>query len=256
MEVHHHSSPAPGGTHTARKKWTHYFWEFLMLFLAVFCGFMAEYQLEHVIENQREKKYATSLLEDLINDTLDLNNSIPYWQTYNSRIDTIRNEIEEDPLSRDPFLLYRCVSTLQQNNIFLYHDRTIGQLKYSGNFRIIRRKVVADSLIEYDAHIMIIIKDIQDNFNILSHERRESENQLFNSKFFNLKYNKKKFDSAAKKEPQIFAIRTGKEDILIQYYNSLYALRLLTVVRISFQKVLLKKAITLIGILKKEYHLK
>ncbi len=30
MEVHHHS-------HTARKKWTHYFWEFLMLFLAMFC---------------------------------------------------------------------------------------------------------------------------------------------------------------------------------------------------------------------------
>jgi hypothetical protein len=29
MEVHAH-------THTARKKWAHYFWEFLMLFLAVF----------------------------------------------------------------------------------------------------------------------------------------------------------------------------------------------------------------------------
>ena len=38
MEVHHHS-------HTSRKKWMHYFWEFLMLFLAVFCGFLAEYQL-------------------------------------------------------------------------------------------------------------------------------------------------------------------------------------------------------------------
>jgi hypothetical protein len=30
MEVHAHA-------HTARKKWTHYLWEFLMLFLAVFC---------------------------------------------------------------------------------------------------------------------------------------------------------------------------------------------------------------------------
>ena len=30
MEVHAH-------THTERKKWTHYFWESLMLFLAVFC---------------------------------------------------------------------------------------------------------------------------------------------------------------------------------------------------------------------------
>ena len=57
MEVHHHSHLASGETHTssppagrAGKKWTHYFWEFLMLFLAVFCGFLAEYQLEHTIE--------------------------------------------------------------------------------------------------------------------------------------------------------------------------------------------------------------
>ena len=51
MEVHHHA-------HTRRKKFRHYFWEFLMLFLAVFCGFLAEYWLEHIIEHQREKKYA------------------------------------------------------------------------------------------------------------------------------------------------------------------------------------------------------
>ena len=55
--------------HTARKKWTHYFWEFLMLFLAVFCGFLAENQLEHKIENNREKQYMGQLIEDLKIDT-------------------------------------------------------------------------------------------------------------------------------------------------------------------------------------------
>ena len=62
MEVHAH-------THTARKKWTHYLWEFLMLFLAVFCGFLAENQREHMIENQREKQYINSFIEDLKADT-------------------------------------------------------------------------------------------------------------------------------------------------------------------------------------------
>ena len=62
MEVHHHS-------HTARKKWTHYFWEFLMLFLAVFCGFFAEYQLEHKIERDREKQFIRSLFYDIKADT-------------------------------------------------------------------------------------------------------------------------------------------------------------------------------------------
>src|SRR5687767_168526 len=68
MEVHSH-------TNTARKKWTHYFWEFLMLFFAVFCGFLAEYQLEHKIEKDREKQFVNSLLKDLEADvnTLRIN---------------------------------------------------------------------------------------------------------------------------------------------------------------------------------------
>ena len=55
MEVHAH-------THTARKKWTHYFWEFLMLFLAVTLGFFVENQREHYIENQREKKICRKIV--------------------------------------------------------------------------------------------------------------------------------------------------------------------------------------------------
>ncbi len=249
MEVHAH-------THTPRKKWTHYLWEFLMLFLAVFCGFLAEYQLEHTIENQREKKYATSLLEDLINDTADLKYDIPFWETYNNRIDTIRNEIEKDPSARDPLLLYRCVRVLLNNNTFLYHDRTIGQLKYAGNFRLIRKKVVADSLIEYDAQIHTVIDNIQDNYNVLTWKRRELEDQLFNTKFFALGYMPEKLDSVANQEPGIIAIRKGKEDVLLQYYNSLYTLIWVTTARIRFQKRLLQRATNLIEIIKKEYHLK
>jgi hypothetical protein len=65
MEVHAH-------THTARKKWTHYFWEFLMLFLAVFCGFLAEYQLEHKIERDRAKELAKSFYEELKTDSVNV----------------------------------------------------------------------------------------------------------------------------------------------------------------------------------------
>jgi hypothetical protein len=37
------------------KNWKLYVWEYLRLFLAVFCGFLAGYQLEDVIEHQRKK---------------------------------------------------------------------------------------------------------------------------------------------------------------------------------------------------------
>src|SRR5687768_8959793 len=69
MEIHTHS-------HTARRKWTHYFWEFLMLFLAVFCGFLAEYQLEHKIEKEKGRQYIESIYEDLKEDTVSLANTI------------------------------------------------------------------------------------------------------------------------------------------------------------------------------------
>jgi hypothetical protein len=65
MEVHQHS-------HTPRRKWSHYFWEFMMLFLAVFLGFLAENQREHFVEHKREKQFMISLIKDLELDSLQL----------------------------------------------------------------------------------------------------------------------------------------------------------------------------------------
>ena len=56
MEVHAH-------THTKRKKFIHYLWEFLMLFLAVFCGFLAENWREHFVEKKHEKQFMISLVK-------------------------------------------------------------------------------------------------------------------------------------------------------------------------------------------------
>ena len=40
-----------------------------MLFLAVFCGFLAENQREHMVEHKREKKFAKRMLADLKEDS-------------------------------------------------------------------------------------------------------------------------------------------------------------------------------------------
>src|SRR5687768_6455502 len=69
MEVHHHSHTPAADSHQGRKKWASYFWEFLMLFLAVFCGFLAEYQLEHKIEKDRAKELARNLYWELKGDS-------------------------------------------------------------------------------------------------------------------------------------------------------------------------------------------
>ena len=82
MEVHPH-------THTERKKWTHYFWEFLMLFLAVFCGFLAEYTLEHKIEKDRERQFINSFVNDIKADISQLNSVIQRRDEKVQRLDSL-----------------------------------------------------------------------------------------------------------------------------------------------------------------------
>src|SRR6188474_2367142 len=69
MEVHAHS-------HTPRKKWTHYLWEFLMLFLAVFCGFLAENYREHYVERQRAIELAKNLYKEIVADSIAVEEKI------------------------------------------------------------------------------------------------------------------------------------------------------------------------------------
>jgi hypothetical protein len=72
METHvHHLHKAPG------KNFWHYFFEFFMLFLAVFCGFLVENFREHKIEREREEQYMKSLVNDLAMDTSVINTNLP-----------------------------------------------------------------------------------------------------------------------------------------------------------------------------------
>src|ERR1700733_13276147 len=82
MEVHTH-------THTERKKWTHYLWEFIMLFLAVFCGFLAENIREHTAEHSRAKEFSKSLVLDLQNDTAAIRNQERIAEVYISFVDSL-----------------------------------------------------------------------------------------------------------------------------------------------------------------------
>jgi len=57
MEVHHHSHHP--------KKWKEYITEFLMLFLAVSLGFLAENIREHYVEKERSHELVTSFIKDV-----------------------------------------------------------------------------------------------------------------------------------------------------------------------------------------------
>jgi hypothetical protein len=88
-----------------------------MLFLAVFCGFLAENQREHIVEHNQELKYMASLYEDLKKDTADLAHDIPFWEKLIKKIDTIGQEIKNRVVC-GMILLYRCSAFMRRYNNF------------------------------------------------------------------------------------------------------------------------------------------
>src|SRR5579862_5663902 len=152
METHaQHLHKAPG------KGIWHYFYEFLMLFLAVFCGFLAEYQLEHVIERDREKEYISSLIEDLKMDNLKIDIAINARILRESRLDSLIVMIklkDHNKFTNEIYYLARFVS--RQNFFFVNADRTMQQLKYSGGLRLIRNTTASNDIMSYDASIRFL----------------------------------------------------------------------------------------------------
>lgn len=224
-----------------------------MLFLAVFCGFLAEYQLEHVIENQREKKYIRSLLGDLKKDTADLRSDIRWWNELSVRIDTIHQELYKAPGARNLPLLYRQVGYMRMYNAFEYHDRTIDQLKNAGNFRLLRKQNVADSLIDYDAMIKSTLRNIESGGNTIFMTTNFMQNKIFDSRFFHLRANTRMLDSLLSAQDGILDINQVKKEDLFEYINHLHFYKGNTRIRLVNIGTLLKKAETLIGMIREEY---
>ena len=145
MEVHAHSHLASGETHTARKKWTHYFWEFLMLFLAVFAGFLAEYQLEHKIEKDRAGELAKSFYEELKNDSVLISTSIKNRLRRDEALVYLKNFYQDSSLSNvsktfavNFFYTYETfnLSIFEPNDAILQQLRNSGSLRYFKNFEL------------------------------------------------------------------------------------------------------------------------
>jgi len=142
MEVHAH-------THTARKKWTHYFWEFLMLFLAVFCGFLAENQREHFVEHQREKKYAVQLLADLRKDSAVFSRRIEIVENrLQERHEKLNHLLNQQTPAADKEVILATMEFAKRFMITLT-TTTFTEMKTSGALRYVRNRALSAALKDY-----------------------------------------------------------------------------------------------------------
>jgi hypothetical protein len=250
MEVHAH-------THTARKKWTHYFWEFFMLFLAVTLGFFVENQREHYVEHQREKQYVKSFYDDFKVDTAVIQRTSDEKIWVMAKLDSLQQILTTGTIEQNNELVYYFERFLVKNDVFTAQDVTYKQLLSSGNLRYFKNldlyKKIADYYNLYERYQLLA----EGEFGTAA-ELTETESRLFNAADLNSLYNKdvttfytifkrpdKKFHpvNADKQQLNFLQIKTGN------VYNTTKSAAL-------FLGWLKKYAHEIIMDFEKEYHLK
>jgi len=250
MEVHAH-------THTPRKKWTHYFWEFLMLFLAVFCGFLAEYQLEHKIEKDRAYEFAELLMDDLKKDTAQLISGLKQIDFVAPRIDTFRTLAQTEKISNFPGgTWYYYARFTSWYFSFNSNNATIEQLKSSGSLRYFKNKGVINAIAQYDK-ICQSIKELYNYEQPIINNTIALRNKIFNAANFDpimdFRTSRGEIDSFMQKKIKFL---DNSSAMLIELANYCQ----ITAADYRERKLYYLKALNLGGdllkLLKKEYHLK
>jgi hypothetical protein len=150
MEVHHHPD-----LHHKKKHLKEYLLEFLMIFLAVTMGFLAENMREHITERSKEKEYIQGFIRNVEDDTANLQRIINFDNVQVKGIDSFLH-LRHANLKLDSNLktFYVLVfHTFYNSASFTSNNATLQQLKSTGDYRLIKKEHVADSLSKYDTDI-------------------------------------------------------------------------------------------------------
>ncbi|MFM2393481.1 MAG: hypothetical protein RLZZ546_1463 [Bacteroidota bacterium] len=149
MEVHHHSHHP--------KKWKEYITEFLMLFLAVSLGFMAEnIREEQIIAHQTESVIAQLRLE-LIQDTVQLSNIKRVRAKLDTAVGFIAYYIKKDEVEKNLesfYLLHTYV--LYRTGIFESGCIALDQLKFTGLLKNIKDERLRSAIELYNLSIKLL----------------------------------------------------------------------------------------------------
>ena len=242
-----------GSSH--KKGWRAYFFEFFMLFLAVFCGSLSEYWLEHRIERDREKDYMKSEIADLKTDTLAFNNFLTLsndkFKGYKEVVVTINRFLENKATAQALIEVNGkyCGSYISAD----INERTITQLKSSGGLRMILKQDASDAINQYYSVAS----------NLIASQAEIMKNQQvkimdLGTKIFDTSYNT---DSVLyqnlknKKIPFEQMMISQDPKLLKEYANNVQIQIGILDYHIAIIKSQKNAAIYTLNLLKKEYHL-
>ena len=259
MEVHHHP-------HVEKKGFKEYFLEFVMIFLAVTLGFFAENLREKITDNNKEREYMESVVQDLKSDTTELAYAIEGWNKSNSQVDSLLIYLKKDLSPSTVNILYNLLNRdFFHFNLFKYNDKTIQELKSSGDFRLIRNKEITDSIMAFDAEMKYILTTEQDVKDFMM-DSKNIESRIFD--FSLLNENKSDYsqlngntsllllNEAGKRKINNGTLLTTDKQTIAEYYNKLWTFHLISRYHTYLFSEDKKKATLLLEQIQKQYHLK
>ncbi len=141
MEVHHHP-------HVEKKGFKEYFFEFLMIFLAVTMGFIAENIRENIVNREKEKHYVENIVADLKTDTANIALSVHMQNLLLKKMDNVlKIPVEKlDKPSMQDTLYQNLVPFYASSWIFVQNNNTVTQLKNAGGFNVFTNQKAVDSI--------------------------------------------------------------------------------------------------------------
>src|SRR6187455_1565224 len=130
IELPHNDEP--------RKGLKEYFFDFLMLFLAVFCGFLAENIREGRVEDERAEVLAKNLYKEILADSIRVQQFIAVRKIKETECNYFIAYVKDSSLTKLSTHFYRFFSWafIQTGRIlFEPDDGILNQLKNSGELR-------------------------------------------------------------------------------------------------------------------------
>src|SRR5882762_3969572 len=143
METHaHHLHKAPS------HGWTHYFFEFFMLFLAVSAGYFVENIRERHVEKGRLHQYLRSMLLDVNKNISALDSTIDENKSMIVRYDSLADGLLKDTVTLDRTAFAKKMGVVWYRG-FINKNETFEQMKSSGTLRYIDDPGLLTEIMQY-----------------------------------------------------------------------------------------------------------
>ena len=225
------------------------FWDFLMLFIAITLGFFVENFRVGLVDRQKEKEVIASFINDIETDIKELDVVIQRRQIREIRIDSIiyilNNGLEND-YGKD---LYYYARYLPRPFVFWANNTTNEELKYSGNFILIKNQKIIDELLEYnDNYIFIdfirqreeyLVRRLFDQINIIFDPRVFDQMNVYDIEFVYPSGNPK--------------INSQNIEAINLFLSNLHYVKTVNVGQLGLFKKHQKRAKEILSFIKKEY---